>query len=132
MYFDEAHYLTDRELTHISITEGGKVECEKRTPYYGFVKALDELRSLNIFSLFLSTVSHLSFFAPTKQVFASARSRDLGYDLQPPFSEMPFDLYQEGMPLVMENQHLLKEICTTGFMSRFGRPLYVSWFKPLA
>jgi hypothetical protein len=129
MYFDEAHCLHNPTLTHAFANSIKPLVYEKRTAYDAFTRALDELRTLNIFSLFLSTSSSLSKFAPTKKQFQSSRSSEKDHDLQPPITELPFDLCSESAPLATENKHTLDEICTTRFMARFGRPLYVISLK---
>jgi len=123
IYFDEAHCLHDVKLTRIRNKDGSNMETEKRTAYYSLVSALDELSELNIFSLFLSTASSLAQFAPTQRVMRSARSGDLSWGLQAPFTELPFDMYTAEEPLAIEGQDTLNDVCQIKFMSRFGRPL---------
>jgi hypothetical protein len=119
IYFDEAKCLHERNLIHVSKDRVESIEVDERTTYHALILTLDEFRDLNIFFLFLSTTSKLSNPAPAKQVFQSLRSSSEPFDLQAPFTEMPFDLYAK----VKENKHSLNEICTVYFMSQFGRPL---------
>jgi len=123
MYFDEAHCLHKPPLLYAS---GSNLVRQERTAYYALIEALDELRGLNIFSLFLSTTSSLARFAPPKQNFMSDRSRLLDIDLQPPFTELPFDIHDKTTPLATEGEDTLNQICTTSYMARFGRPLFAS------
>jgi hypothetical protein len=130
MYFDEAHCLADHQMTHASLNRiTGRYELESRPALFAFLRALDQLRTENIFSLFLSTVSNVSFFAPTKELFRSARSSNIKFDLLPPITELPFDLCEAGNSLATENEHVLNEISTTKFLSQFGRPLCVTLYK---
>jgi hypothetical protein len=41
---------------------------------------------------------------------------------QPPITELPFDIYR-GSPIITEYERTLANVCTSEFMSRFGRPL---------
>jgi hypothetical protein len=122
MYFDEAHCLHDVHMTHFS-TVGTRLVAEQRTAFHALTSALDQLFELNIFSLFLSTSSSLADFAPPRKGFGSARSSGQNWDLQPPFTELPFDLCDKGTTLVVEGEHTLQDICQIKFMAKFGRPL---------
>ena len=80
-----------------------------------------------IFTLFISKASGLSTLAPTKERIRSSRilANDGAY-LQPPITEMPFDVWSGpngDEPIIVEDTKTLEEVCTVGFMVRFGRPL---------
>lgn len=109
-------------MTHIS-ESNRELVIETRSAYFVLVTALDELRPLNIFSLFLSTTSNLAHFPPNQEAFKSSRSRNDKWDLQAPLNELPFDLCEPGEFLFEEGIHTLTEVCTVAFMSKFGRPL---------
>jgi hypothetical protein len=46
-------------------------------------------------------------------------------NLPPPFTEFPFDLCYGGKRIFEYGQMNVDEVSTLGFMSKFGRPLYV-------
>jgi hypothetical protein len=59
IYFDEAHCPQEVPLTHVSELNNQLIS-ERRSAYYALTSALEELRILNIFSVFLSTTLNLS------------------------------------------------------------------------
>jgi hypothetical protein len=41
---------------------------------------------------------------------------------QPPYTELPFDVYR-GAPIITENERTLQSVCTVEFLARYGRLL---------
>jgi len=127
--FDEAHCLHDIGTVHTDGRKGKNVTKDRpfgyaqRTGYYAFVSALDELKGLGIFTIFMSTSSNLAQFAPQKGHWLSSRSTDRKWDLNDPFTELPFDVFAKDESLITENTSTLEEICQIRFMLRYGRPL---------
>jgi len=110
MYFDESHTLFDDPLG------------DGASRYAALCKALDCLYKTNIFSLFLSTSSNISRFAPPMgDAFSARTSRVDG--LQPPITELPFDCHY-SFP-ISPAHYTLEMSGELSFMCRFGRPLCV-------
>ena len=116
--FDEAHHLTKTTVTDVQPI---------RTAYQCLCKALTYMMGAPVFTLFLSTYSRLSEFAPSARNFWSGRpmtSNSEGSDdnMNAPFVELPFDAWKKKR-LVTEGKHSAEAICSLKFMARFGRPL---------
>jgi len=110
MYFDESHTLFANPLGDGS------------TRYAALCLALDHLSATTIFSLFLSTDSKLSRYAPPQNEVFSARLSEAN-KLQPPFTELSFDCHP-SFP-ISQGQYTLGTSGELGFLCRFGRPLCV-------
>jgi hypothetical protein len=108
MYFDEAHVLTSREVGD-------------RSMYHTLCQVINEWQTQRIFTLFLSTNSRLSHFAPPGCLHPSDRvvARDM---LQNPFTEMPFDCLPGGKWLFTRGM-TLEDASTIEYVVKFGRPL---------
>ncbi|THH06984.1 hypothetical protein EW145_g3699 [Phellinidium pouzarii] len=83
IYVDEAH-----DLTKEAIKEGPEKE---RSFYHTFCSATNSLTAAPVFFLYLSTHSNLAEFAPSRLNFPSARVAGGEDNVQPPFTELPFD-----------------------------------------
>lgn len=113
LYFDESYGMT---------TDNAEGASEK-SAYQILCKAINELHKQDLFTVFLSTSSNLSSFSPSQRLWWSARARKAPVDgVQSPFVELPFDTWKEAI-IVREGTETLTEVCETGFMARFGRPL---------
>lgn len=111
LYLDESQHMTIPPSDN-----------DGRSQYHTFCASLNSLVSLNIFTIFLSTNSNLSRYAPSARIHPSLRVREETFDgIQAPYTELPFDLYKG--PIVVEEGSTLAEVCTPEFMARFGRPL---------
>jgi hypothetical protein len=108
MYFDEYHTLS------------GPVRSGK-TVYDFLCSAFDDLVSLPLFVIFLSTNSHVRQDAPMPIFARSARARASPATLQAPITEVPFDCSPE-LPIAAGTLKLA-DVSTIPFMARFGRPL---------
>jgi hypothetical protein len=108
VYFDESHVLS-------MDTNFGK------TQYDHLAKALNRLVAKPIFTIFLSTNSHINQLAPSPGMEKSARARNDPLVLQAPITELPFDCSPE-FPL-QPGMLSLAETSKIGFMAQFGRPL---------
>jgi hypothetical protein len=70
----------------------------------------------------LSTASHVSSLAPSKDRVPSMREKDNELILPVPFTELPFDVYVIAEPLAPD-QATLTSVGSLGFTAKFGRPL---------
>src|SRR5271156_3021796 len=111
LYVDEAHPLLDTKLKGLG----------EKTLYDEFCSSLNAFLEYPIFTIFLSTTSHLGRFAPPGSLARSARIRSDPQSIQAPITETPFDC-GPGFPVKPWTLGLA-DICTIGFMSNFGRPL---------
>lgn len=111
LYVDEAHSLVDQQL--------------KKTPgmtlYDAFCSCPNAFLDWPIFTIFLSTVSHLGRFAPPGPSARFSRIVKQPDSIQAPITETPFDCAPNF--LVKPSTLRLEDICTIEFMSNFGRPL---------
>ncbi|KAM6494873.1 hypothetical protein JOM56_009496 [Amanita muscaria] len=116
VYIDETHEMTTDKQTFKG--DNG------RNAYQALCSSLNQLLRLNVFFVFLSTNSTLSDYSPSTRVFWSKRGQDLSIThVQTPYTELPFDVWKEPH-LVSEGQHMMDDVCSVGFMVRFGRPLW--------
>ncbi|PCH39945.1 hypothetical protein WOLCODRAFT_136576 [Wolfiporia cocos MD-104 SS10] len=123
LYFDEAHTLAGPPFVESS---GGR----KRSRYDALLAALDRMRDLPLFAITLSTNSSLRDLAASKRMQPSGRLNALTYDtLQAPYTELPFDCLPDGEPIITAGQCTLKDTCDVSFLSRFGRPLWMTTYK---
>ncbi|KAM6494880.1 hypothetical protein JOM56_009503 [Amanita muscaria] len=115
VYIDEAHEMTTNKQTFKS---------DGRNAYQALCSSLNQLLRLDVFFVFLSTSSTLSDYSPSTRVFWSQRGQNLNIThVQTPYTELPFDVWKEPH-LVSEGQHMMDDVCSVGFMVRFGRPLW--------
>ncbi|KAB5592223.1 hypothetical protein CTheo_4320 [Ceratobasidium theobromae] len=121
IYFDEAHSLTSNTITN---SDGKGLTC-----YQILCSVIDSFVPLDLFTMFLSTSSKLRSFSPPQEQWWSARGHRAKTDgVQVPFNELPFDQWEQQY-LLEENKHTLKDVCSPGFMVRFGRPLFWTRYK---
>ena len=117
LYFDESHTL------HFDLPHSIILEDDASTPYQVLCKALNAVRNLDIFAVFLSTNANLAKYSPSQrywwpsQIIEDAKTHD-----QVPFVELPFDTWNQEF-LIKESAYLLEDVCQVSFMVRFGRPL---------
>jgi hypothetical protein len=124
-----------RSLTMSASTEAQQ-RCANRSPFQTLCHVVDILSHTESFmAIFLSTNSHMSRMAPSLALLDSARALPeqkspnaveeamikLGKQ-QPPYTELPFDVYQE-VPIITENEQTLQGVCTVEFLARYSRPL---------
>ncbi|CAE6537032.1 unnamed protein product [Rhizoctonia solani] len=115
VYFDGAHCLAKR-----SSDAGSSVHTN---PYHSFGRVLEQLRDLPLFFIFLSRNTNLQQFPPPPCYHPSI-TYSPGRRIFPPFTELPFDVFvEEGLKKL--DVVSLDNVCTTDFMSHFGRPI---WF----
>jgi hypothetical protein len=108
MYFDEARVLTSREVGDCSM-------------YHTLCQVMNEWQTQRIFTLFLSTNSRLSRFAPPGRLHPSDRVV-ARHTPQNPFTEMPFDCLPGGKCLFTRGI-TLEDVSTIEYVVKFGRPL---------
>src|SRR5260370_26252184 len=115
MYFDEAHSLLTPFYTQHK-------PDRPQTRYDVMLSCLEDMRTktLPIFSIFLSTNSDLRKLAPPAVFATSARMTDPDAYAQAPITELPFDCFR-SFPKI-EN---FESLSSVGFLTSFGRPLYV-------
>ena len=111
LYFDESH----------SLHEVLPRDSRGATRYAALCWALDTLCSTQMFSLFLSTNSNLSAYAPRNTRSYSGRISALEDNVQPPYTALSFDCHP-GFP-VNAAALSLKDTSKTSYLCRFGRPL---------
>jgi hypothetical protein len=120
LYFDES-YTLHHDLPGDVIAENDGVHAS--TPYQVLCKALNAVRNLDIFAVFLSTNSNLAKYSPSQRYWWSGRiTKDAENHVQVPFVELPFDTWNQEF-LIKESDHFLEDVCEVSFMVRFGRPL---------
>ncbi|CUA68738.1 hypothetical protein RSOLAG22IIIB_08109 [Rhizoctonia solani] len=114
MYFDEAHSLA--RAVHKPIAN-----VNQRSQHHNLGTVLSKLVDQKIFFIFLSTNSRLEDSAPTYNAYPPDRVLDRS-QLIPPFTELPFDIYEES---VLDNIGSLtpENMCKTDALVGFGRPL---------
>jgi len=118
--FDEAHQLTE--------VQGN---AEKLWSKFGELRRnIRKLRTLPIFSLFISTVSKISDFTSAPKQDMSARIVNETLTLLPPFTGLGFDQLLKASP-IKENTMNIQDAATDRIMCRFGRPLFVATFNSL-
>ncbi|CAE6438410.1 unnamed protein product [Rhizoctonia solani] len=120
VYFDEAHSLTE------GVQDPSPNKKHKRSAYHNLGTVLSKLTDYRIFFIFLSTNSRLEGFAPPPSHYPSDRVT-LGSELIPPFTELPFDIYEnEVLQGVVDDVGALtlESVCATKAMVGFGRTLW--------
>jgi hypothetical protein len=113
--FDEAHGLTKYDKGTAAST---------RSVFHNLEKVLSRLRKHPIFSLFMSTSSSLSGFAPPGKYHPSGRA--FTAPLLAPFTEFPFDVMAKGQITKLRNGPgglTMDTVSRFANVVRFGRPL---------
>lgn len=85
------------------------------------------MHKLPLFTLFLSTNSHLYMLSPSREVHHSLRLKEKD-DIPAPYNEMPWDVFSSGKVLVREGEKSLDDVCSFAFMCNFGRPLWRAFY----
>jgi len=120
IYFDESHTLSDVLAP---------TNPMNKTLYDVLCSALDHLKSRPLFTIFLSTNSHLATLAPSAALARSARALVHSGALQAPITETPFDCAPDLC--ILPGTLSLEDISDLEFMARFGRPLLVASLRAL-
>ena len=110
---DEVHIL----YTHRRVDRGTGY-----TLYSRLRSVLNEGISYEFAFISLSTASHVSSLAPSKDMVLSLRGKDNELILPAPFTELPFDVYVTANPLA-PGQATLTSVGSLEFTAKFGRPL---------
>ncbi|KAG8843369.1 hypothetical protein FRB96_004072 [Tulasnella sp. 330] len=113
LYFDEVHCLVEVG------TAAGEGE---RNAFDTSCAALNSMTCHPVFTLFLSIRINLSRFAPPKKRHQSTRVAQ-GPELQPPFTELPFDCPWDNSPIISGGQMGLPDVTSEESLIKFGRPL---------
>ncbi|THH04277.1 hypothetical protein EW146_g10218 [Bondarzewia mesenterica] len=119
LYFDEAHELVQRKAP---------TNYYDKTLYDVFLSVFNDFLSLPIFAIFLSTVPHIAYVAPTQNQVRSSRAAASG-PLQPPITGTPFDCAPDF--LVIPGTLTLEDVSAVPFMVKFGRPLFWPMFRDI-
>ncbi|KEP44988.1 putative G2/mitotic-specific cyclin cdc13, partial [Rhizoctonia solani 123E] len=119
MYIDEAHSLTQ------AIETGNK--GHKRNQFHNLGKVLSKLVDYPMFFIFLSTNSSLKDLAPPAFHYRSDRAVQ-GSQLIPPFTELPFDIYEDKVINEFGSMTLARA-CEVEVMVLFGRPVWYTIHK---
>ncbi|KEP45172.1 putative G2/mitotic-specific cyclin cdc13, partial [Rhizoctonia solani 123E] len=114
VYIDEAHLLTQ-------VIKGGNKDHE-RNQFHNLGKVLSSLIDYPVFFIFLSTNSSLKDLAPPASYYRSEREI-IGSQLIPPFTELPFDIYEDKVINEFGSMTLARA-CDVDVMVLFGRPLW--------
>lgn len=122
IYFDEADALTKATIPN---------DKSGRTLYNALMSCLADLAKSDLFAVTLSTSSNLAELAPSIRWHPSTRVTTGGIALQAPFTELPFDCFQQEGPFVQPENVKLDLLGQDEFLVRFGRPLYVPLFYSL-
>ncbi|CAE6478689.1 unnamed protein product [Rhizoctonia solani] len=118
VYFDEAHSLI-QTVQHSD-------DEHKRNSLHNLGTVVSRLIDYGIFFIFLSTNSRVKGFAPPATYHPSEWVA-VGSKLVPPFTELPFDVYDEMILKRLESL-TLTEASSIDVMVSFGRPL---WYADL-
>jgi hypothetical protein len=110
---DEVHVL----YTHRRVDTGSDY-----TLYSRLKSVLNEGVSYDFAFISLSTASHVSSLAPSKEHAPSMRERANERKLPAPFTELPFDVHLTAEPLT-PGQATLTSVGSLEFTAKFGRPL---------
>jgi hypothetical protein len=110
---DEVHFL----YTHRTIDSGSDY-----TLYSLMKSVLNEGISCGLGVITLSTASHITSLAPSKEVAPSMRERSDERILPAPFTELPFDVYAIAKPLI-PGRETLATVGSLEYTAKFGRPL---------
>ncbi|KAB5587907.1 hypothetical protein CTheo_8651 [Ceratobasidium theobromae] len=115
IYFDESHLLA---LTTPEYNNQYGLTC-----YQYLILAINELKGLDLFFIFLSTEPKTTSRSFLESIVLSGQGRIVDIEkFQAPFKRLPFNQWKEDYPL-KEDTHTLEDVCSPGFMVRFGRPL---------
>ncbi|KAG7089278.1 hypothetical protein E1B28_010977 [Marasmius oreades] len=124
VYFDEAHTL--------SLPSN---KSHRRTPYYALMRVLNMINDMQIFFVFLSTNSSLLTFAPlaSKAVYPAPIRVQNNTELIPPFFELRFDTFCRKFTSDAKEvgKLTLEGVCDLGQMTKFGRPMWHSYYQSL-
>ncbi|KAI1787010.1 hypothetical protein LXA43DRAFT_1085152 [Ganoderma leucocontextum] len=122
IYFDEAHVLArpPPDAGSSSISKG-------KTALDVLFTVLDDFRLDGLFTVFLSTQSHLEYMAPPASLARSARYRELAPYMHAPVTETPFDCFES--PIIPSTLHA-EDVWDIVFMACFGRPMWRSHLLP--
>ncbi|KEP45847.1 putative G2/mitotic-specific cyclin cdc13 [Rhizoctonia solani 123E] len=119
VYIDEAHSLTQA-------IKGGNKDHE-RNQFHNLGKVLSKLVNYPMFFIFLSTNPSLKGLAPPASYHRSDRAVQ-GSRLIPPFTELPFDIYEDEV-IDEFGSMTLARACEVDVMVLFGRPLWYTIHK---
>jgi len=90
-------------------------------------RAIRQMIKFPVFALFLSTTGNIHDFTPPPKQDPSKRLSDEELHPFPPFTELGFDQMLKADNLKIHNETLdIDDVSRVGFMSRFGRLLYVN------
>lgn len=94
---------------------------QPRSRYDELCSVLGDLRKEPLFIVFLSTASKLSQIAPPVDNTNSDRMKSESIILPSPFTELPFDLFAEG--IVQEGVLDRRSVGSFSFIVKFGRAM---------
>ena len=115
VYFDEAHVLAKLLGPRDSLLPEGKTALDI------LFTVLDDFRKRGLFTIFMSTQSHLQSLAPLSSFARSARYAIVAPYLPAPITETPFDCF--GDRRIIPSRLRAKDVCDIAFMACFGRPM---------
>ncbi|CCL99239.1 uncharacterized protein FIBRA_01254 [Fibroporia radiculosa] len=103
IYFDEAHTLADAYLRT-------QVDGKLRSRFHALCAVLNDLLTVDLFVITLSTNFTLHNLAPTRDKHHSERVSSGGDFLQSPYTELPFDCLHKGKPLIGHGEKTLADL----------------------
>lgn len=115
--------LISLDEVHVLYTLRKNEDKELHSLYSRFKSVLSELVLCSLGVICMSTASHISSFAPSKNTAPSFRERRKEICLPAPFTELPFDVDLISKPLVPDDKETWKSVGSLEFTARFGRPL---------
>ena len=99
-----------------------RVDVGSNPTLYSLLKSvMNELLKYPVALISLSTVSHVSSLAPSKETAPSVRERSDERFLPAPFTELPFDVFLASEPLRPGQE--MTSVGSLELTSKFGRPL---------
>jgi hypothetical protein len=114
--------LVSVDEVHVLYTHRGVDSGSDYTLYSRLRSILNEGVSYDFAFISLSTASHVSSLAPSKDLVPSMREKNNELTLPAPFTELPFDVYVTAKPLA-PGQATLTSVGSLEFTAKFGRPL---------
>ena len=114
--------LVSLDEVHVLYTHRDADIRSEYTLYSRLRSVLSECLACDVAFISLSTASHVSSLAPSKESAPSLRERANDLLLPAPFTELPFDVHVTAQPLT-PGQATLTSVGSMKFTAKFGRPL---------
>jgi hypothetical protein len=119
---DEPLVILEFDEAHTMITRPTDPKAEWSN-FSQLRRALRALKSVSLFSLFLSTTGKMNQFVPSATQDRSTRIMMRELYLFQPFTDLGFD--QFAKKIVLDGGLTIHQITHDDYVARFGRPMYV-------